>query len=364
MLPLVEPPDAFLAHLWERKAEHMHRQDDGDEPKGLVEILPVELHALAVAVAERTLRCPVRLWDFGVGSVLSGMVRVGQMLGEATYVDWADRLVAPTLTAPAGPADHLIAVEALSVLRSARPDLDIEPSCARWIDTMLNAQRLTPSGPRIHWPDLEPWSSTIWVDCMHTDGPALAALGQPDKAVEHSTEYASVLQRDDGLFHHGYDALAERGNGIAWGRGQAWALLGLVDTLRQAADPDLNDRLTRLVESFARHEDGGRWHTIVDDPDSPLEHSVAAYVAYAVRRAVTFGLVEEEFGAMADRAFDATVQAVSKGALPVSEATPVGDASAYTSRSTGVFPWGQAPVLHAVVDRLEGEAQRRKDRRT
>lgn len=190
---------------------------------------------------------------------------------------------------------------------------------------------------------------------MHTDGPGLAALGRLDEAVAYATEYASVLQRDDGLFHHGYDAQIERGNGVAWGRGQAWALVGLVDTLRMVPEDGLAARLERLVAALATHEDAGRWHTVVDDPDAPVENSVAAYIAYGVDRAVRFGLVDETFAPMAERAFAATLSSLDGGGLTVSEATPVGDVANYVTRGTGVFPWGQAPVLHALLDRIERE---------
>ena len=93
----------------------------------------------------------------------------------------------------------------------------------------------------MHRPDLERWHGVIWVDCMHTDGPGLALLGRVEEAVATTVEYASALQRDDGLFQHGYDVVSGRGNDVAWGRGQAWAMLG---TDRERSD-------TRRFRSFA-----------------------------------------------------------------------------------------------------------------
>lgn len=318
---------------------------------------------LVRAVAERTARCPVTIWGFGIGGTLTGLLRASAVTGQgsAAFADRVVELVGPALDAPPAPTDHLIPVEALLALRRARPDVPgalIDALCARWASAVLDAPRRRPGGPRLHRPDLAPWSSTIWVDCMHTDGPGLAALGRLDEAVAYTREYAAVLQRDDGLFHHGYDVDTERGNGVAWGRGQAWALFGLVDTLHVAADAELSARLARLVEALARHEDGGRWHTVVDDPSSPLENSVAADGAWGVGRAVRLGLVDGEFAAMAARAFDTTIAAIDEdGGLEVSEATPVGDRHNYVSRATGIYPWGQAPVLHALLGRLDGGSE-------
>nr|WP_246400489.1 glycoside hydrolase family 88 protein [Jiangella mangrovi] len=312
----------------------------------------------ARAVADRTAVCPVTIWGYGIGGTLSGLVRASAVLGEPAHADRVAELVEPALSAAPDPADHLIPVEALLALRDARPSAAVDAACSRWVSAVLGAPEAWPGGPRVHRPDLEPWSTTLWVDCMHTDGPGLAALGRPAEAVAYARAYAAVLQRDDGLFHHGYDVAARRGNGVAWGRGQAWALFGLVDTLHAVPDAELAARLDRLVTALASHEDGGRWHTVVDDPGSPVEHSVAAYVAWGLRRAVRHGLADASYTAVADRAFAATVGALDDGALVVSEATPVGDHQNYVRRATGVFPWGQAPVLHAVLDRIEEEQHR------
>ena len=306
-------------------------------------------------MAERTLRCPVTIWGFGVGGALSALVRAGRRLGHDKYVDAVATLVKPALMAPRDPTDHLISVEALLALAEVRPGWDAGGACSRWVTAVLDAHRPTPGGPRVHRPDLPAWASTIWVDCMHTDGPGLAALGRRDEAVTCASEYAAVLQRDDGLFHHGYDASAERGNGVAWGRGQGWALLGLVETLRLVDDAALRRRLERLVEAMGAYEESGRWRTVVDDPDTPVENSVAAYVAQGVTRAVRYGLVDATHAPMAARAYAVTVGAVVDGGLRVSEATAVGDKENYRSRALGVFPWGQAPALHAMLDRLDQE---------
>lgn len=308
------------------------------------------------AVAERTRSCRMRIWGFGVGGALSGMIRAGRRLGRAEWVEMAASLVEAALDAGPDPTDHLISVETLLALSEVRPEWDVGGACSRWAAAVLHARRPAPAGPRVHRPDLPVWSSTIWVDCMHTDGPGLAALGMRDEAVSAAGEYAAVLQRDDGLFHHGYDVASGHGNGVAWGRGQAWALLGLVGTLRAADDAGLRYRLERLVEAIALHEDLGRWRTVIDEPDAPIEHSVAAYVAYGVSRGIAHGLVDESHAPMVERAYESTLQSLVSGGLPVSEATPVGDSENYRSRDLGVFPWGQAPVLHAMLDRLDGKA--------
>jgi rhamnogalacturonyl hydrolase YesR len=312
---------------------------------------------LVVAIAEATAATTPRIWGFGVGGTLTALVRAGEALHRPDLAQRVVDLVAPSLTAPPDPTDHLIAVDALLALAARRPDVDIDDACRRWLAAVRHARPGHPSGPRLHRPDLPPWHSTIWVDCMHTDGPGLAALGHPDEAVAYATAYAAALQLPNGLFQHGYDTAARQGNGVAWGRGQAWALLGLTDTLTRAYDGGLAERLTRLVDALAAQERDGQWSTVVDDLDAPVEASVAAYLAWTVPHGIDAGLVDPAHRAMADRAWTATLRRLTPGGtLAVSEATPVGAAPDYCDRALGVFPWGQAPVLHAALDRIAAAA--------
>lgn len=314
---------------------------------------PAALDDLLDTVAGTTARCEPVVWGFGVGGALHGLIRAGRLRRRPDLIQRVVDLVSPSLSAAPGPTDHLIAVEVLLALAEVCPDLDVTAACNRWLHAVRRAARPVPDRPRVHRPDLAAWRSTIWVDCMHTDGPGLAALGYPDDAVRYATEYAAALQLQNGLFQHGYDVAAGRGNGVAWGRGQAWALLGLIGTLRRVPDDGLAARLGRLVEALAAHERDGQWHTVVDDRAAPIEHSVSAYLAFAVPHAVALGLVGARFQAMAGRAFDAMLRHLSGGGLAVSQATPVGAAAQYHDRALGIFPWGQAPVLHALLDRWE-----------
>jgi unsaturated rhamnogalacturonyl hydrolase len=93
---------------------------------------------------------------------------------------------------------------------------------------------------------------------------------------------------------------------------------------------------------------------VLDHPETYLETSVAAMMAYALRVALRLRLAAPEAAAAADRAFHAALGAVdTAGALTgVSEATPAGDLATYATRPTGVYPWGQGPLLLAIADRL------------
>jgi len=163
-----------------------------------------------------------------------------------------------------------------------------------------------------------------------------------------------------GLFSHGFDDAAGLANGVFWGRGQCWALVGLVDTLRELSgaghsdELELRDRLSSLVAGLDATEADGRWHTVVNHSKTYLEASVGAFVAHGVFEAIDCGLVDATHRGMAERAWQATIARVNEDGelVGVSDATPVGaDAAHYAARARGVFPWGQGPALLAAQNR-------------
>jgi rhamnogalacturonyl hydrolase YesR len=196
-----------------------------------------------------------------------------------------------------------------------------------------------PDQPQVHRPDLPLLGTTIWVDCLHTDGPGLP----PDEAAPLVEEVSAVLQDESGLFNHSYDVAAGLTNGVHWGRGQGWALYGLRAV---RTDPAAAARLDLLTNALARHEHNGAWRTIIDEPDAPIEYSLSAMVAAADGDRPD----DPQCKATRQRALAAAVGALdSRGGLPVSAATPVGVARDYLQRDTGVFPWGQGPLLLALL---------------
>ncbi|HEX6445296.1 MAG TPA: glycoside hydrolase family 88 protein [Streptosporangiales bacterium] len=300
------------------------------------------------AVTDATLRCEFTIWGYGVGPALTGLLAASRAAGRADLAQRVLDLVMPALHRGPDPTDHLIPVEVLTALPG---DVDVRPALDRFRTAILDACRPVPGRPRVHRPDMERWQRTIWVDCMHTDGPGLAALGDVEAGVAVTQEAAAALQRADGLFDHGYDVGTGEGNGVAWGRGQGWALLGLVGTLAHARDAELSGRLDALLAALARHERDGRWHTVVDDDAAPVEMSTSAYVALAVSDAVHGGLADPAHAAMAERAYAAARAALHDGVLPASDATPVGRAAEYHDRPSGLHPWGQGPLLLAMLNR-------------
>jgi unsaturated rhamnogalacturonyl hydrolase len=339
-----------------------HAAGVGDAPA-------VALPALVARMAAATIRYPFKRWGFGESIAIEALLAAGGAPGR-----WAADLVGewaadhPPLAED--PLAHVApGVPLLLVAERADADRASLLACAHELATVLATGVVGRHGARIHRPDLCGWEHEVWVDCMHLDGPFLARLfavtGEDrfaDLAADLLLSHARVLQDErSGLFSHGFDDATGERNNVHWGRGQGWALLGLVDTLKNLpaehpARAEATDRLEVLVEALAATEtDPGAWHTVVDAPDTFVESSVGAFVALGVGRGIRYGLLAASWSALADRAWTATRGRISPDGFleGVSDATPVGaDAAHYGARARGSFPWGQGPALLAAVERL------------
>ncbi len=329
-----------------------------------------DLATLVPVMARATASYPFKRWGFGESITMEALLAAGGEPGAfaaGLVTDWAlDH--APLASDPL--AHVAPGVPLLDLVERGGDDPGQLLARARELAAIFEESAVGEHGAQIHRPDLAGWEHEVWVDCMHLDGPFLSQLAlvtgeerYADLAKTILLGHARILQDErSGLFSHGFNDLEGQPNGIHWGRGQGWALLGLMDTARNLPQGDAVrieavQRLDAQVAGIAAQEvEPGEWRTVVDAPETAVESSVAAFVALAVGRAIGHGLLSERWMPMADRAWAATRARITvAGFLPgVSDATPVGvDAAHYDSRARGVFPWGQGPALLAAIDRMD-----------
>jgi unsaturated rhamnogalacturonyl hydrolase len=315
-------------------------------------------------VSAATMRYPFKVWGFGESIAIHGLLAAGgdsQTYAVNMLRRWAEsaRPLADEPLAHVAPGVPLLELYRLTA-EGQLLDRALE------LATVLAATVTGRHGARLHRPDLPGWEHEVWVDCMHLDGPFLAHLAQvtgdqhwADLAASLLLAHARVLQDErQGLFSHGFDDASGQPNGVFWGRGQGWAMLGLGDTL--AALPENHPARDEIVQRGQALADGlrrteadrpGCWHTVVDAPHTYLEPSVGAFVALGMA-----GVAGDI--ALARRALVATERGINAvGELTdVSDATPVGSSvDHYAHRGHGVFPWGQGPALLALARAARGE---------
>ncbi len=210
----------------------------------------------------------------------------------------------------------------------------------------------------------------IYVDCLHFDPPFDAHLTQltgddrwANAALIEAEGYGRLL-RDPAtsLYHHFWLERTGRAYALGWGRGQGWALLGLLDVLELVPDGHAGrERLAAtaasLAEAMRAHQrDDGHWHAVVHEPSSGDETSTAAFMATAFFRGLSSGLLEpDRFAAAAERAWSAAWSAVDDRGLLTGVSAAVYSSTEprhyhHVPRGFDV-PWGQGPVLTAALAR-------------
>lgn len=207
----------------------------------------------------------------------------------------------------------------------------------------------------------------IFIDCLHFDPPFFAGLARvtgesswAEEAITQARGYISALQQDSGLFHHfALRGVPDRTFGPGWGRGQGWALLGLVDVIEQLdlpADHDISQAAIALIDAMvALQRPDGHWAVVITDLESGDEPSTAAFMAAGFLRAMKRGLISgERYQDSVDRALDALGRDVDDHGLlsGVSRAVMACTTASHYAHVPRGFnvPWGQGPLVLALCE--------------
>lgn len=350
------------------------------------------LRELAHRAADRLMSHGWKVWFWGDSIGLEGLLDASDLLADKQYETFVYGLLKAWIARrqPAREWDYTAAGVAL--LRSYERTLDpqvlrVAQEHGEWLATSF---RQTEGGAyvRCEDPDFElpPEAAAIdpdglvrsgmsypmkpgacvFVDNMHFDGPFYSKLRQIAGDDRWSTLAAAnilgsihlLFDQTCNLFHHFWIERQARRNGIFWGRGQGWALLGLVNTLQYLdyQHPAYSiglDVLRRQCRALSHLQDAsGHWHTIVDDSGSYLEHSVAAFVIDGFSRAIMRKWIDDSYREIVTRAMMGLVNEVQEdGTLTgVSyETYPSLRPEHYKSMPKGAMvPWGQGPLLTAI----------------
>jgi unsaturated rhamnogalacturonyl hydrolase len=338
-----------------------------------------------LASAERLLEYPFRVWHYGESTGLEGLVRASRLLGEPRYEGWVHGLLRgwAARRRPFAEIDNTLPGKVLCELAERHGD-ELLVEAGRDAAAHLMARR-TVRGVALPFeraPLQEPCGGGamaatdvdllgdpgpgVFVDPLHFDPPFLVRLGTiagapelVDAGADQARALTDLLQDESGLFWHFFLERSGERYGLGWGRGQGWALLGLVDVL-EALPPDhtgcapLLHALERLVAALddAQREDGG-WDAVVGEPGSGDETSTAAFVAAGAATAVAAGLLPRDRLEPARRAWAYTAARVREdGVLDGVSANVFACtvASHYHHVPRGaVVPWGQGPLLLAAA---------------
>ncbi len=352
-------------------------------------------------VAESLLQLPYETWNFGDSVAFDAMLRAADTLGDPRFAafahgwarSWATR-ARPyrrlDCTAP-GHAMVRMAVDfhdqvLLDALVGLADYLLTRPTIGGVFATWESSPLMKPYGPATlterevallaHPP------AGVFLDCLHFDPPFFTALGVAtgnesyvSTGIAQAVGYVDLLQNRTGLFDHFVLDGVDGAFGPGWGRGQGWALLGLLDVLdalraagKTQAAGDKPGRETSVLSTATRdlitamvqlQRPDGHWPAVVSVPGSGDEFSTAAFMATGMARAAAAGIVPlAEIASCVTRARaavaagigpDGTLSSVSAAVMACTEPTHY----QHVPRGFRV-PWGQGPALLALTEATDG----------
>jgi unsaturated rhamnogalacturonyl hydrolase len=342
------------------------------------------------AAGDLLLNYPFRVWHYGESVGLEGLLRLGALLDEPRYDAWVHGLLRgwAARRRPFAEIDNTLPGKVLCELADRHGD-DLLLEAALDVAGHL-ASRRTLHGVALAFEDAplrnpfgdEPLRDTdraliadpgpgVFVDPLHFDPPFLVQLGVlsgsadlTDAGAEQARALVDLLQDPSGAFWHFFLERTGERYGLGWGRGQGWALLGLVDVVEglPATHPlreSLRGALARLADDLrASQRDDGSWYAVISAPDSGPESSTAAFVAAGLFRAVAEGLLGDDHLDTARAAWAATARRVRADGVLEGVSANVWACtvpSHYANVPLGaVVPWGQGPLLLAAAERLAG----------
>jgi unsaturated rhamnogalacturonyl hydrolase len=346
------------------------------------------------AIADRLVRYPWQGWFYGDSIGFEGLVAASELLGDERFAAFAHGFLRgwATRDRPSRPDDNTAPGHLACLLAERHEDDELRAALVRLATELAGRRRVARTA--ITFEDArrslrEPYGDArlsdderrllddpgagIYVDCLHFDPPFYAALARltgdrawARRAVEEALGYGDLLADPaTGLYHHFWLERTGRAYGLGWGRGQGWALLGLLDTLAlvEAGDgdrPALVVRAATIAEAMRGFQlADGSWPALAHRAGSGPEASTAAFMATAFWRGIGLGvLAADRFEEPAQRAWQATV-------LRLDETGRLADVSAAVYSSTALdhydsvprgldVPWGLGAVLVAALEGRRG----------
>jgi unsaturated rhamnogalacturonyl hydrolase len=150
---------------------------------------------------------------------------------------------------------------------------------------------------------------TVWADDLFMSTPYMMRMGMLTKEQRYFDDAARqvvnfnkyLLDRQTGLYRHGWYDLEKRQAPVAWGRSNGWVVWATSEVLRFL--PVSHPLRLDIVEIYRSHlkalmafqAPSGRWHQVLDMPESYEETSCTAMFIIGMARGIRQGILDESF---------------------------------------------------------------------
>jgi unsaturated rhamnogalacturonyl hydrolase len=318
-------------------------------------------------------------WDWEIGVGVYGLFRHAEANQDEALIEalagWYDWQIGRGL--PPRQVNSTAPMLALSCLidHVERPDWeDLVCDWANWLVEKL--ARTKDEGfqhvVKERMNDGELWDDTLFMTCLF-----LANAGRRFKRndwIEEAAYQFMVHTRylshpPSGLWYHGWTFNGRHNFANAfWARGNSWITIAIpeffsiVGEMPKARERFLSNVLLAQVEKLAELQNSdGFFHTLLDDPGSPIEASATAGIGYGISRGISLGILPGAYRKNAENAFWAVLTCIQPDGIVsnVSDGTPMGhDLDFYRRIPNTPTPYGQALTMMMLVEKMARETEK------
>jgi unsaturated rhamnogalacturonyl hydrolase len=319
-------------------------------------------------------------WDWPQGVGLYGLYNLHRATGDESIKrflkDWYAGHFREGL--PVRNINTTIPLLALSYLFEELPP-EYGAACRDWAEWLIAGLPKTKENGFQHTTTADAAKGTInlnegqlWIDTLFMTVLFLARMGRLTGDSRFSSEATRqflvhvkyLYEKRTGLFYHGW-SFPENGNfgGVFWCRGNSWYVASVIDfveimgkELDAGTRQFLLDTCRAQVDALAALQDGsGLWHTVLDDPESYIETSGSAGIAYGILKGIRLGLLDGRYAETAEKAIGAVLGMIgADGTVAgVSAGTGMGyDRDHYRNIIIAPMAYGQSLTIMALSERL------------
>lgn len=333
---------------------------------------PSEILARA---AGRTHRFDFGVWFWGDAIAFDGLLDASELLNDSRHEAFCARFMEAWQERGFSWTDYLApGLAAYRIVNSGRPRL--QPVLRRLLDLYLLTTPRGDTGLHYFRPDLPQYRTTVLIDSLYHVPPFIAACGRHfgenglyAEALDIWNSHARALAvPGKPLLHHNYDRGTGRMRGYGWGRGNGWALLGLIDLIEflpaHLASEPISDFHSLSSEIVRLQDQSGFWRTLLHDRESYLETSTAAFYGAAFSKAMRLGVLPSSYRGSVEAAWKALTSRIDDegGAFGTSAVTWAAnllaeDSALYRAAPTEVNVWGQGAALRFAAERMRLQSE-------
>lgn len=325
-------------------------------------------------LAKRTMRFDFTIWFWGDAIAFDGLVDAAELLDDPQPRDFCLRFFERWARRPPAWADYLTPGPALLRLYEASGNESLLDAARRLATWYIEEVPQGPGGLHFFRPDLPQYRTTVLIDSLYHVPPFFSRLAKVTGEKRLFDEALAIWNSHDGalcarergpFLYHNYDVGAGRARGYGWGRGNGWALYGLLEVLEllppdHPGRPQAVSRFQELAAAVLEVQDAsGFWRTLMDDREAYLESSTAGFYGALFTKAKRLRILDNPFADAADRAWRAALSRIDDegnffgvSAVTWASTAPTDEVSLYKTMPTEANVWGQGSALRLAAERI------------